>query len=65
LELSPLLVSIFKDGAARYGKREWSSNIIRRLEDACNTSVRAPGFPAQMIDNEPETTGAEVIPNRS
>ncbi|MBT8114369.1 MAG: NAD-binding protein, partial [Arenicella sp.] len=61
LELSPLLIDIFKDGQERYGPREWSSNIIRRLEDACNVEIRGNGFPAQLVDDEPEEPGAEVV----
>ena len=62
VELSPVMVEIFNDGAARYGAREWSPNIIRRLEDATGLSILAPGFPAQMTDDEPEESGYEVIP---
>ncbi len=62
LEISPRLIDIFEDGQSRYGPREWSPNIIRRLEDACNTQVLAPGFPAQILDEEPEETGYEVVP---
>jgi len=62
LELSPLLIDIFDDGASRYGAREWSPNIIRRLEDATGLSILAPGFPDEMIDDEPEEAGYEVIP---
>ncbi|QBF31204.1 NAD(P)-dependent oxidoreductase [Thalassococcus sp. S3] len=61
LDLSPLLVAIFEDGIARYGARELSPNIIRRLEDATGLDIRAPGFPAQMVDTEPEEEGAEVV----
>ena len=64
LEISPLLIEIFKDGEKRYGPREWSPNIIRRLEDATGLSILAPGFPAEMTDDEPEEPGYEVIPNR-
>jgi len=39
LELSPLVLGIFRDGARRYGEREFSPNIIRRLEDACAVRV--------------------------
>ncbi|MGR3913666.1 MAG: NAD(P)-dependent oxidoreductase [Gammaproteobacteria bacterium] len=60
LELAPLLVEIFQDGAKKYGMREWSPNIIRRLEDACGVEIRAPGFPVEMVDAEPEVRGAEV-----
>jgi 3-hydroxyisobutyrate dehydrogenase len=62
LELSPLVLNIFKDGARRYGPRELSPNIIKRLEDACGIQVLGEGFPAQMIDDEPEVPGYEVKP---
>ncbi len=60
LEVSPLLIEIFKDGEARYGPRELSPNIIRRLEDATGLEIRAPGFPSEMHDDEPEEQGGEV-----
>ncbi len=63
LELSPLLIDIFKDGLRRYGAREWSPNIIRRLEERCGKTVLAPGFPAEISDDEPEQGGYEVRPN--
>lgn len=64
LEVSPLLLKIFEDGRARYGDREWSSNVIRRLEDAQGVDVLAPGFPAEMVDAEPEVPGYEVVVER-
>ena len=62
LQLSPLLIDIFDDGIERYGPREWSPNIIRRLEDATGGDVRAPGFPDEMVDDEPSEPGYEVTP---
>ena len=64
LEISPLLVSIFEDGINRYGPRAQSDDIIRRLEDATGLSITAPGFPDEMLDDEPEEPGYEVIPNQ-
>ena len=64
LEMNPLMIKIFQDGIARYGERELSPNIIRRLEDATGLDIRAPGFPPEMTDDEPEEPGYEVIPNR-
>ena len=61
LELSPLLISIFADGIERFGPKELSPNIIKRLEEATGLDIRAAGFPAEIIDNEPEQTGYEVI----
>ena len=64
LELSPLLIKIFRDAEQRYGPREWSPNVIRRLEDATGLDIRANGFPAQIIDQEPEALGQEVVAAR-
>ena len=64
LEVAPLLLGIFEDGQERYGPREWSPNIIRRLEEPTGLDVRASGFPAEMVDDEPEEPGYEVVPPR-
>ncbi len=60
LEISPLMIEIFKDGIARFGERELSPNIIRRLEEATGLDIRADGFPPEMVDDEPEEQGYEV-----
>ena len=65
LEMSPLAVQIMRDGLARYGPRVWSTMVVKRLEDACDEDLRAPGFPEYLTDEEPETAGAEVIPRRA
>ncbi len=62
LDMSPRLIEIFKDGIERYGEREWSPNIIKRLEDQCDMEILAPGFPPEMLDDEPEEPGYEVDP---
>ena len=62
LELSPKILEIFQDGEAKYGSRAWSSMIVKRLEDACDIDLRAPGFPVEMLDDEAEESGAEVMP---
>ena len=61
LEIAPLIVDIFKDGEKRYGPREFSPNIIKRLEERANVEVLGKGFPPEIIDNEPEETGYEVV----
>ena len=60
LELSPLLINIFNDGIEKFGPRELSPNIIKRLEKRTGLSILADGFPAEMEDDEPEETGYEV-----
>ncbi|MEO0359342.1 MAG: NAD-binding protein, partial [Pseudomonadota bacterium] len=64
LEMNPLMIKIFQDGIDRYGPRELSPNIIKRLEDATGLDVRAPGFPPEMTDDEPEEPGYEVAVKR-
>ena len=61
LEIAPLIVDIFRDGEKRYGSRELSPNIIKRLEEAADVDVLGRGFPAEMIDDEPEEPGYEVV----
>ena len=64
VELSPLIVRLFKEARAQYGDREFSPNIIRRFEEPLGLKVLGTGFPDQMVDDEPEEPGYEVVPNR-
>ena len=61
LEIAPLIVDIFKDGEKRYGSRELSPNIIKRLEEKIGIEVLGEGFPPEILDDEPEETGYEVV----
>ena len=61
LEIAPLIVNIFKDGEKRYGSRELSPNIIKRLEEKIGIEVLGEGFPQEIVDDEPEETGYEVV----
>ena len=60
LEISPIALNIFQEAQKKYGPRSWSSMVVKRLEDASNINLRAEGFPAELIDREPETKGAEI-----
>jgi len=64
LELSPEVIRIMKDGQQRYGDRAQSDRIIERLEEATGHKVLADGFPTDLIDDEPEEQGYEVVINR-
>jgi 3-hydroxyisobutyrate dehydrogenase len=64
LEISPLMIAIFNDAQARYGIRAQSDRVIERLEEATGLKVLAPGFPLDLVDDEPETPGYEVHPRR-
>jgi 3-hydroxyisobutyrate dehydrogenase len=50
-----------RDGLERFGPRAWSSMVVKRLEDDCGEELRAPGFPDELVDEEPERLGREVI----
>ncbi|MCH6565550.1 MAG: NAD-binding protein, partial [Proteobacteria bacterium] len=63
LELAPIMEQIFRDGRERYGSRELSPNIIKRLEQVTGIEILAPGFPPEMLDDEPEAPGYEVQVN--
>ena len=65
LALSPLLVNLFRQAIDTYGPRENSPNIIRRYEDPTGLDIRAPGFPAEITDDEPEERGYEVHPHHA
>ncbi|NRB20474.1 MAG: NAD(P)-dependent oxidoreductase [Rhodobacteraceae bacterium] len=65
LELSPAVIRIIKDGQQRYGERAQSDRIIERLEEATGHRVLADGFPSDLIDDEPEQPGYEVVVNRA
>ena len=64
VELSPLIVRLFKEAEQNFGSRELSPNIIRRYEEPLGLKVLGTGFPAQMTDDEPEERGYEVVPKR-
>jgi 3-hydroxyisobutyrate dehydrogenase len=64
LEISPLVIDIFRDGQRRYGSRAKSDDIVRRLEDATGLDITAPGFPTAMVDDEPPASGTEVTVRR-
>lgn len=64
LEISPLMIAIFTDAQARYGQKAQSDRVIERLETATGLQVLADGFPTELLDDEPEGPGHEVIPRR-
>ena len=64
LEINPLMIEIFKDGERRFGSRATSPGIIRRLEEATGHAITAAGFPAEIVDDEPEEEGYEVVAGR-
>jgi 3-hydroxyisobutyrate dehydrogenase-like beta-hydroxyacid dehydrogenase len=53
LRLGAAMEQIFIEGRARYGGEAWSSMIVRLLEDAVATPLRAAGFPPRLGPEHP------------
>ncbi|TGT80298.1 NAD(P)-dependent oxidoreductase, partial [Mesorhizobium sp. M5C.F.Ca.ET.164.01.1.1] len=48
LDLASRVNAIFEQGKAVYGGGACSTQIVKLLEDAVGTELRAPGFPAKL-----------------
>ncbi len=48
LELAGLVEQTFIRARSQYGGGAWSSQVVKLLEDALGTDLRAPGFPAEL-----------------
>ncbi len=48
LDLANRVNAIFQQGKSAYGGDAWSTMIVKLLEDAAGTDLRAPGFPAKL-----------------
>ncbi|MCV3206984.1 NAD(P)-dependent oxidoreductase [Mesorhizobium sp. YC-39] len=48
LDLASRVNAIFEEGKAAYGGGAGSTQIVKLLEDAVGTDLRAPGFPAKL-----------------
>jgi len=52
LELADLVEQTFIRAREEYGGSAWSPMVVRLLEDALGTDLRAPGFPSQITARE-------------
>jgi len=48
LDLASRVNAIFEEGKQIYGGAAWSTQIVKLLEDATGTDLRAPGFPSKL-----------------
>ncbi len=63
LRLAGVMEQTFIEGRAKYGGSAWSSMIVKLLEDAVGTPLRAPGFPARLGSGAClSTVGAAIQP---
>jgi 3-hydroxyisobutyrate dehydrogenase len=59
-EISPLLVKVFNKGRIKYGDRDWSTKIVKLLEEKCDKDLRSKDFPSELNDSEPRKKGIEI-----
>lgn len=52
LEVAGLVEQIFRRARAQYGGQAWSTQVVKLLEDALQTDLRAPGFPEVLAGTE-------------
>ncbi|HSJ43432.1 MAG TPA: hypothetical protein VK923_01965 [Euzebyales bacterium] len=45
IDLALVIVDVVTDALHRYGPRERSPNVVRRLENPTGLALRTPGFP--------------------
>jgi 3-hydroxyisobutyrate dehydrogenase len=57
LELAGLVEQIFVRARAMYGGDAQSTQVVKLLEDALGTDLRAPGFPARLLWSGAEPAG--------
>jgi len=48
LDLASRVLAQFEQAKAAYGGDAWSTQVVKLLEDAVGTDLRAPGFPARL-----------------
>ena len=48
LDLATLTMQTFQRAREAYGGSAWSTQVVKLLEDALKTDLRAPGFPAEL-----------------
>ncbi len=64
LDLSPKIIAMLSEGQRVLGEAAQSDRMIELLEAATGLDVRADGFPMELIDDEPEEEGYEVLVRR-
>jgi 3-hydroxyisobutyrate dehydrogenase len=57
LDLAAITEQVFVKARAAYGGDAQSPRVAQLLEDLLNTDLRAPGFPAKLVDDQPPRGG--------
>ncbi len=59
-DLGNIVQRIFKKGMKKYGKRSYSTSIVKLIEEECRIKMRANNFPKQLVDIYQKQKGIEV-----
>ena len=60
-DLIPLVESIFVEGKNELGEKEFSTAIVKLLENQCGEKLFSPNFPKQLTDKESRRKGIEIV----
>ena len=60
IDLGKIIKNKFSKGIKQFGKRSFSTSIVKLIEDECNIKMRAKNFPKQLIDIQTKQKGLEV-----
>jgi 3-hydroxyisobutyrate dehydrogenase len=52
LKFTGLMDQMFLEAQAKYGPDAWTPHVVKMMEDATGTELRAPGFPDRMMDGD-------------
>ena len=59
-KISPLILKLFNEGIKKFGNRDWSTKIVKLLEEQSNIDLKTRGFPLKLKDDKPRKKGIEV-----
>ena len=60
VDLGKILNKKFNIGIKKFGKRSFSTSIVKLIEKECKIKMRAKNFPIKLIDNQLKKKGIEI-----
>ncbi len=61
VELGKIIKKKFYYGMKKFGKRSFSTGIVRFIENECKIKFRDKNFPKQLVDTQKKQKGIEII----
>ena len=59
-KLMPTTLNLFNEGKKKLGHKEFSTAIVKLLEQKCNEILKSSGFPKILVDNDPRRKGYQI-----